>query len=244
MRKEIFYILSFVIFLYSILFFCLGCDDIPDPNDVTDKPEDICPYYDSDCDEISNAVENNDANDYLNLNPNAKNSNPSIAHGDPCVGWLENGLNLVNTGTGYYHYNPEADMDDWGTLHLINMIEISGRIWNSSFKEPPRISIGDLSLKYGGTFAPHGCHENGLEVDIRYVRNDGQEAVLNIAKNPEYYDIEKTQFLINRLIFNAKVELIYCDTVNIGLKGGPLVHRDGHSDHFHVRIVDPDGTSN
>jgi hypothetical protein len=184
-------------------------DDGGDPGDYTEQPPDNCPYWDTDCDGISNAVETNSANSYLYLNPDLYDYNPTLARGKPCstdcvgteCGWIEDALNMVNQGTGYYHYNPEkrsVDHDDWGTLALINMIEAAGRTWSDHNCVPPRINVGDLSwgdtstLEFGGYFYPHICHQNGLEVDIRYVRNDGQDESLNVRTQPSLYDLPGT----------------------------------------------------
>lgn len=70
-----------------ITMFSVGCTDCPceldpdgfcpcdynpslaccDPDTTMETPEDECPSYDRDCDSMSNATENNTANDYLSL---------------------------------------------------------------------------------------------------------------------------------------------------------------------------------
>jgi len=236
-----------------------GCDLfgwLPHPSDIVVDPPNICPQWDVDCDQISNAVETNGANAYLGLDPQVANANPSIAHGTYSDGWIENALNLPNVGTGYSHYigSDTVDKDDWGTLDVVIMIEAGGRDWYNDNHPPPRIGIGDLSHgdatshQFGGQFPPHSCHENGLEVDIRYVRNDGAELPLNIAGPDSLkYDISATADLMNYLIANGDVVLIYIDTAHAYLtdSGQDILHHwPGHSDHFHVRISDPDGTGN
>ena len=224
----------------------------------TDVVSDSHPSWDTDGDNISNAVETNSANSYLGLNPDSANANPSIAHGYPWNGWIGNALNLVNQGTGYYHYNPDKstiDTDDWGVLHLINMIEGAGRLWYTNSYPPPRIGVGDLSngdqytQQFGGYFYPHSSHQNGLDVDIRYVRNDGLEIGLNLADSTQlqYFDEEATKALLMYLIANADIDSIFVDGVHSTLTQmgySFIVHKSNHSDHFHVRIVDPDGTGN
>lgn len=259
MRKPFTYKIKYVI-LCLLLVGTLGdiCIKI-DPTVIIETPEDTCPSWDTDCDDISNAVETNDANSYLNLDPDTPDDNPSIAHGYPCDGWIENALNMVNQGTGYYHYNPEKDettidTDDWGVLHLINMIEGAGRDWYDNIFYSVRIGVGDLSKgdqytqEFGGLFPPHKCHQNGLEADFRYVRNDGFEIGLNLADSTQwqYFDEDATKALFRYLMTNANVDSIFVDTVHtsLGDLGDFIVHKSGHSDHFHVRIVDPDGTGN
>ncbi len=230
------------------------CPPYPDP--PTETPPDVCPSWDTDCDNISDAVETNDANSYLGLDPNSVDTNFSVAHGYPWDGWIENAFNLVNEGTGYSHYNPEKgepliDTDDWSVLTLINMIEGAGRDWYSNGYIPPRIGVGDLSKgdqytqQFGGYFPPHKCHQNGLEVDIRYVRNDGNEGGLNVYTQPSLYDQSATVKLMNFLCWNGDVVEIVVS--RYAFVGGEVITEDtttGHDDHFHVRIEDPDGTGN
>jgi hypothetical protein len=183
----------------------------------------------------------------------------SIKNRMSCRGsWIENALNMVNYGTGYYHYlgyPPDpVDTDDWGVLHLINMIEGAGRDWYDYYvATKPRIGVGDLSWgdeyseSFGGYWPPHVCHQNGLEVDIRYVRNDTLEIGLDIADSTqwEYFNEQKTGKLIDFLIANANVDYIYIDTLHTSIRRpGITYHLGGHSNHFHVKIVDPDGTGN
>jgi hypothetical protein len=239
-----------------IFLYMCGCEtvDPPEPGDVVVVPADTCPSWDSDCDEISDSVEVNPPNSYLCLSVTRKDANPSIALGSPLDGSIQNAINLVDTNVGYYHFlgTDEDERDDWGTLHLVNLIEAGGRAWDDYYLGvPPRIGVGDLSKgndatqEFGGSFPPHSSHQNGLDVDVRYIRNDGQETPLNIGNNPEYYDVWKTETLIRCLALYANVQLVYIDSVHAGFYIDGLT-RDypGHSDHFHVRIADPDGTEN
>ena len=219
------------------------------PTDVTETPEEKCPWWDSDCDSISNATETNSANSYLFLDPYTPDANPSVARGSPCNGSIQNALNLMDQGGGYHHYNPDSpgDVYDWGVLHLIDMIELAGGIWEDRWMGGPRIGVGDMSLRNGGYFPPHSCHRNGLEADFRYIRNDWQEIGVNIAEaDSVYFDEEKTLDAICLLMRYVNVELVYVDTFHCGLDSidGRITHWPGHSDHLHVRIVDPDGTGN
>lgn len=217
-------------------------------------PENTNPAWDTDGDSISNAVELNSANDYLDLDTAVWDANPTISHLCPCGGSIINALNLVNSGTGYWHNPGEdaIDTDDWGVLALINMIEGAGRRWYANGQTPPRLTVNDLSRgdastqQFGGYFGPdHSCHQNGLEVDVRYVRKDDQEAGLNIAgADSAQYDTIATCILISYLLTNADVDSIFIDTIHAGMTCPVFRHASDHSDHFHVRILDPDGTNN
>jgi hypothetical protein len=251
-RLKFWHLIALIIFIPYVL--CsMGC--------IWDKPKtdvvsDSHPSWDTDGDNISNAVETNDANSYLNLDPNTKNANPSIAHGQPCGGWIQNALNLPDQGTGYYHYlgTDPIDTDDWSVLHLINMIEGAGRLWYTNGYPPPRIGVGDLSWgdqytqQFGGYWPPHNCHQNGTEADFRYVRNDGQEIGLDISSADSiYYDVDATTALIDYLFANSNsIYIIVSPHCHIEFSGITVVYDQSgkHDNHFHLRIEDPDGTGN
>ena len=137
----------------------------------------------------------------------------------------------------------------WGK-DLFGYPRAAGRGWHAANMNAPLFGINDLShgdlgtLTFGGYFFPHSSHQNGLDVDVRYVRSDGDTGMPNIALNPEDYDTAATSTLMNRFILNGRVEKILVDMDNIGFTGPLLRHEGGHSDHFHIRIIDPDGTEN
>jgi len=89
----------------------------------------------------------------------------------------------------------------------------------------------------------HAGHQNGLEVDIRYLPNDRTAAPLNIRDNPADYDTLATFDLMTCFLANARLDLIYADSAALGFwnyTGVTILHNlTGHSDHFHVRILHP-----
>ncbi len=225
------------------------------PGGVTETPAESGPFWDSDEDGISTITELNEPNWDHSFDTTVVDFDPTIAHGAPSNGWLEGGLNLCDTSDGCYRYNPqgksgtdEYSYDDWGTLALLNMIEGAGRAWRINGYSSAKIGMGDLSLMQGGTGLGHTSHENGLDVDIRYVRNDGQQIGLNIASvDSVYYDESLTWALLDHLISQGNVCAVFVDTLHCNLNHigySFITHWPGHSDHFHVRIVDPDGTGN
>ena len=247
---------------HVITLFMVGCclqiiatsDCGPQRSEV---PQNQCPGWDTDCDGISNAVELNSVNSYLHLDTARAYANPSIAHGTPSNGWIEKGINMVNSGTGYYHYlgTDDAETDDWAVLAMINIIEGAGRAWHDGNQSPPRIGIGDLSKgnasteEFGGSFPPHTSHQNGLDVDIRYIRKDNKEDGLNLLDTLERrnYDTTATIALMNYLFSNGTAaRIIVSQYCGISFKYVPATYdtTGAHDNHFHLRIVDPDGTGN
>jgi hypothetical protein len=230
------------------------------------------PPWDGDNDTISTATETNPTNRIGNV-PIAGfytfdvarwDLNLSQSRGEPgSSGTLYKGMNLRDTEEGYVHYNGQydpVDSDDWGTGHLVRLIEAAGRDWGNS---PPRMQPGDLSLRTGGQFcteqpppAPPVCHyyhRSGLDVDIRYVRDDGQEIPLDICSSPGDYHGGLTLDLLNAIRRSGngrngapRVDSIFLDMTASHISNtdpdNPIVFdKPGHCNHFHVMILDPDG---
>ncbi|MFI5207025.1 MAG: hypothetical protein ACHQU8_00795 [Gemmatimonadales bacterium] len=228
------------------------------------------PAWDTDGDGISNAVELESHNKSLyGLDPNVFNRNPSIASGTVSSGDLLGGLNLPDTGTGYIHYlgGDQKDTDDWGTLSMINVLEAAGRNYRGqtpcnfsttfqSRDDLARPQYGDMSLQLGGPFDPHQDHQNGLETDVRYLAvgpRSSAEGPLDLAdpNGQQRYDQQSTLELIQCFLNDIRVVAILYDQeltgIVPGVGEGRLIDRNAigdHTNHFHVRILDPDGTNN
>lgn len=233
-------------------------------------PDPLCPSWDSDCDNISDATETNGANSHHGFQVGTRDADPSIAKGLPySSGSLVGGINLVNNGTGYYHYlgSDAFDYDDWGTLTLVNTIEAVGRAWwtgqgrgtdpQSCWVEAdaPVYGSGDMSKRDGGEWFPDhpSSHQNGLDVDVRYLRLDnmsGENAWLDISLNPEAWDTLTSMDLLDCFLYytDDRVQDIFISPILYDLLALPRDARmswlSGHDNHFHVRIYDPDGTGN
>src|SRR5690349_21066190 len=94
------------------------------------------------------------------------------------------------------------------------------------------------------TTPDHDAHQNGLEVDVRYVRNDGAEDVLNFNVNAAQYDQARTQAIIQQFCSLGGASVIFVDSrANIAATCVQIENTE-HFHHFHVRFPDPDGTGN
>lgn len=236
------------------LFIACQPNQDPDPGGSTRTPPDphkpeptidcgAVREWDSDGDGISNSIEvNNTREGYLEFDPRDCDEDPSRPQGQWYQGELEGGVNLTDQGSGYIHYRgtDASDSDDWGALKLIDCIETVGRAWEGSGVS---INVNDLSLRTGGSFTPHRSHQNGLDMDIRYVRADGRNAPLDLRYDPEAYDLLATQELFRQLIRSCEVEIIFVDTDRLGFTNRDLdpeqdylYYAPGHSNHFHVRL--------
>ena len=161
-----------------------------------------------------------------------------IHKGTPTNGSLSGDNSLSDNGTGYYHFlgTDAPNTDDWACdIYANQKVHGVGLWWNQS----PKIGIGDLSLQGGGPWVDHDSHENGLDVDVRYVRNDGQEAALDLNANPTLYDQAKTQQVVERFCLLGGASVIFVDS-QASLTASCVQVLSGHHNHFHVRFPDPD----
>lgn len=169
---------------------------------------------------------------------------PTVAHGTPNAGWLENGVRLPIRGVGFYTYDPRTGEPPggpdrrFGTETLVrNLIELGGW-WAQTYPDKPRLGIGDLSRRGGGPFRDaHLSHQNGLDVDIRLPRRDGVEG----PANPGNYDRDLTQAVVDRAFAQGAELVLVGPSLDIH---GPVTTWPNHDDHLHLRWPDPDGLGN
>jgi len=174
----------------------------------------------------------------------------SLALGTPNGGALQDGVRLPTTGPGFYSYNPATQEPPggtertWGTATLVRNVVDLGVWWEAVHPSAPRLGIGDLSQRHGGTFGGpvvgHSSHQNGLDVDIRLVRSDGAERQVD----PSSYDRELTQEVVDRAIAQGASLVLIGPNLDLHGPPGVVVRWPAHDDHLHVRFPDPDGTGN
>ncbi len=193
------------------------------------------------------------------LYPNRGMHDYSIAEGTVTSGSLHNGLRIAHASTGY-SYNRGTDIidtDNWGILELINLIEVVGRKWALLYPINPLLTTMDMSLGEGGDWTPdHTQHQKGLEVDLRYIRNDNSSGICDLylepgdpdgLANPADYSSSRTQDLVDIIASMPQVYTIIVHQ-NTNLRPDSKVTVDAninkHTDHMHVWLNDPDGASN
>jgi len=176
-------------------------------------------------------------------------------------GQLINGLLIAPSSTGYAREPMSQNCDEqnnhnsdnWGTLGLINLIEKVGRAWNKKYQSYsevaqnyPNITVKDLSRAGGcyfatiGTCTGHSNHQTGVEVDIRLVHDDqSTNGGLNYWDDPDYSST-RTQQLVDVFRSLGDIYKIYFNDPSIS----GVEYHDGHNDHLHIWISDPDGINN
>lgn len=159
-------------------------------------------------------------------------------------GWYGGGYLLQPSAWlgGNRSYTYESSFEQNGCSHAMHQLLAD---INSAWIYFPNFGIGDISLFTGGPFPPHMYHQNGLEVDMRYIRLDGQNQPCDLTPDqgsPCPYDIVTTQFLINTISdegFSRLVKIIVSPDAFLQPFAFELEEDDtgGHDNHFHVRMV-------
>jgi Penicillin-insensitive murein endopeptidase len=137
---------------------------------------------------------------------------------------------LPAAGPGFYARSLLARR--FGQPDTIRALQAIGAAWQRAHPSGPRIGIGDISFHGGGPMPPHKSHQNGLDVDIRPVRNDGQEQA--VRHDLPSYSRSLTQELVDRVRANGVLAVQYIffnDPAIRGVRPWP-----GHDDHLHVRF--------
>ncbi|NJM97343.1 MAG: hypothetical protein HC800_09340 [Phormidesmis sp. RL_2_1] len=152
---------------------------------------------------------------------------------------------VVNTlmpkeGPGFFCRMPESRR--WGLPETIEALQQIGRLWFSANPQGPRFIISDISKRGGGQlcFNKGGCHKShqiGLDVDIRTIRNDGQETSSAISyKNPKY-SLALTKKLIDTIRSNGNLKVKMIAFLDPRISN--LSRWSGHDRHLHVRFCMP-----
>ena len=122
-----------------------------------------------------------------------------------------------------------------------------GTLDNNSGTEV-RIGIGDFSRQGGGPFyrwgsttiLDHETHQNGLSIDIRYVRNNNTEGQVDMTDTGNggtaaLFDRQLTEALINLFIQYGATKIIVDPTS--GIQQTTIIrHLTGHQHHMHVDL--------
>ena len=170
----------------------------------------------------------------------------SFPVGLPHRGALVHGVQLPAEGADFFTWDPALDASpnrDWRrwasdtTIRTLLGILADYRAANPG---APRVGIGDLSRPRGGGFGRrfgglgHASHQNGLDVDLYYPRDDGLELAPESVAD---VNRELSRDLVRRFVRSGAVYVFVGPRTK--LRRGPkgvvqtLIH---HDDHMHVRF--------
>jgi len=145
---------------------------------------------------------------------------------DALVGHL---VEMAGEGRGWYQ-TPDAIGGTWGTANTVATLQWVAQLW-ADRGHGARIGINDISLQHGGWFPPHSTHQQGVDADLRLMRNDGWEAPVQSWRNSTY-SRKLTQELVDLLYATGEVQFIFFNDPGVrGVRPWP-----GHDDHLHVHF--------
>ncbi len=215
--------------------------------------------------ENSFELDPNDPNNYPITKPSEFDGTNEQAIGFFSNGSLINHDALEDEGTGFIKLFRSRNRQ-FATFDLIEIVyRISEKI---SFKFPnlDRLQIGDFSAPQGCDISGHTSHENGLDADFAYFRQNNREQDINnesgfdevFVRNGALtanFDIERNFILIKYLVETNRINRIFVDPLikstfceyaqNLG-NANDLTETlrrmrpyPNHHDHLHVRITCP-----
>ena len=164
--------------------------------------------------------------------------------GLPYSGRLVDGTQLPVEGADWVTWNPVTDSVPnlpyrlYGNEHSIRTIISVLSAYRAAHPEAPRVVVGDISFRNGGTMDEHASHQNGLDVDVYYPRLDRH---LNAPIATSQIDLGLAQDLLDRFVA-AGAQMVFVG-YSTGLRGpsGVVVPYPNHENHMHVRFPQPGG---
>jgi murein endopeptidase len=173
----------------------------------------------------------------------------SIPIGAPNRGALVNGVQLPAEGTAFFSFDPilqvspNRDWRRWGADTTIRSLLGVLASYRAANPLAPRVGIADLSRRFGGRFGRrfgglgHASHQNGLDVDLYYPREDGLELPPSSVAD---IDGGLSHDLARRFLRAGAVYVFVGPNTGLG-RGGRQVGRRlqrlvHHDDHMHIRF--------
>lgn len=159
-------------------------------------------------------------------------------------------------GTGYTYYPGTTKTrgdDTYGSPEWAHRtIKEVGSSWYALHPNGPRLQFGDISQRCGGPWDEHpgGTHQNGLNIDMRYVKNTAppnHEGPLDLATQSSIYSKSLTVELLNLFASTGRIQTM---TISPGsnitpsdVPNVPLVTDNSgtHDNHIHLQLFDEDG---
>jgi hypothetical protein len=162
--------------------------------------------------------------------------------GLPYAGRLLDGTQLPVEGPDWVTWNPVSDSVPnqphrlYGHERTIRTVLAVIAAYRAAHPDAPRVVVGDISFRDGGTMDQHVSHQNGLDVDVYYPRRDGR---LHAPVTSSQIDRGLAQDLLDRFVA-AGAQIVFVG-YSTGLHGssGVVVPYPNHENHMHVRFPPP-----
>ena len=188
-----------------------------------------------------------------------------LSHGGKAIGSYDSGRLMSAEpleGPGVFHVLYPANGRQFGTGMMISLIKNATSMMPQWFPHQS-VLIGDIAQEHGGNINNHAAHQNGLDIDIPYIGEQGFQNILVNGHVKENFDYSKTwQFLrlahSQQLMLNGRQQsalsmVFVARPIKIGFcrwaKDNDLLKNPedadilrrlfpwpGHENHFHVRL--------
>lgn len=136
--------------------------------------------------------------------------------------------------SGYYVYGtPAKGAFQYAHPTMMTVLLAVERKWAAL--DNRQFGIGNISLASGPDNDDHDSHEDGLQVDIRPLRQDGLQRPVS-WKQASLYDRIATRKLIGLFFSHPDVTIILFNDVSTHPRVKPW---RGHDNHFHVALKAP-----
>ena len=122
----------------------------------------------------------------------------------------------------------------WGTSEAVGQIQAAaGRVVAAGHG---KVGIGDIGWEHGGDIPFHQTHEQGLDVDIRPMRDAEDQCRWGTRWDWSTYDRAATRALVRAIRATAPghIKVIYFNDPVL-IREGLVTRFAGHDDHLHVR---------
>lgn len=134
-------------------------------------------------------------------------------------------------------YSVGNGLANWGTGAAIGQLEAAAKVVATA--RHGRIAVGDIGFEHGGDIPGHLSHKDGLDVDVRPMRDAEDQCFARTNWRLTSYDRTATRDLIKAIRATAPghIKLIYFNDPVLIREGLVRAHA-GHDDHLHIRYCE------
>ncbi len=146
-------------------------------------------------------------------------------------------LELPVWGKTVCDYSVGNGAANWGTAASIGQLQAAAHVVVDAGHG--RIALGDIGFEHGGNIPGHQTHEQGMDVDIRPMRDANDQCRWGTNWRFASYDRSATRALVKAIRATAlgHVKLIYFNDPVL-IREGLTKWYDGHDDHLHIRYCE------
>jgi hypothetical protein len=127
----------------------------------------------------------------------------------------------------------------WGTASMVGQFRAAADSWIARGGKG-RVAVGDVSREHGGNISGHSTHEEGLDVDVRPMRDDGNQCGAKTQWSWATYNRDATRRFVQEIHKRAqgRVKLVWFNDPVL-IREGLVQHARGHDNHLHIRYCEP-----